>query len=597
MSDGQRAGQPVAVGVDFGRLASRRAILFADLVESVRHFNREEARTFARWHRYKTLVHERIAAAHAGRLVRTTGDGLLLDFSHAADATRAAFDLHRELLSFNVGEPADKVLSLRVGLHLAEVVADEHELWGHGVNVAQRLATLAQPGQTVASAAMRSMLGDGVQADIQDMGERIVKHLDEPIRAFLLGPPGAPRISHLPSTEDLRPVVAVVPFVAMPADAEHDALGHAMADDIIASLSRHPGLRVLSRTSTAAVRGQALTLPRLRELLGASFLLTGQFYVRGNRVRLAAEVAELREGQVLWAGSVRGDIDALFDGQDDLVPHIVSQVSQQVLAHELARVQALPMDSLASYSLLLGAEGLLNSLVPQQFVRARDALEHLSERHPRQAAPHAMLSAWHVFRVLQGWASDPDTEGRLALRCAQQAIEIDPDLPAALVADGVARVFAERDFAGARQRFERALQHDPGHASAWARLSETLSEAGDHEAALAAAWRAIGLSPLDPQRFVYESFAATAGWKMGSYGLAATHARESIRLHAMHAPPHRLLIASLWRDGQQEPAREAVRNYLRLLPHARVSANPSTGGSGVLKSPFAQALLEAGVPT
>ena len=586
-----------ARGWDFERLASRRAILFADLVESVRHFKREEARTFERWHRYGTLVRDRVAPAHAGRLVRTTGDGLLLDFAHAADATRAAFELHRELMAFNAGESADKVLSLRVGLHLAEVVADEHELWGHGVNVAQRLTTLAQPGQTVASAALRSMLGDGVQANIQDMGERIVKHLDEPIRAFLLDAPGVPRSAHLPSTEDLRPAVAVVPFVALPADPEHDALGHAMADDIIATLSRHPGLRVLSRNSTAVVRGQALELSRLRELLGATFLLSGQFYVRGGRVRLVAELCELREGQVLWAGSVGGEVSAVFEGQDELVPHLVSQVSQHVLAHELARVRSLPMDSLASYSLFLGANGLLNSLAAQDFSAAREVLDHLAERHPRQAAPQALLATWHFYKVVQGWTDNPQRECERSREHARRALDVDPTLPAALVADGVARVFTERDFTGAERAYREALRREPTCSAALARLSECQTQAGQHDEALQSATEAIAYSPLDPQRFVYESYAARAAFVMKRYSQSADLARASVRSQAMHPPPHRLLIAALWMDGKHDAARGAPGDFLRLMPGARATDGPNGNSLDPhTRSPFVQALINAGLP-
>lgn len=587
-------------GQDFALTTPRRrAIVFADLMESVRLYEQFETRTIDNWRRFAALARDSLAPAHAGRLVRVVGDGLLLEFDTAAAATAAAHALHQALASFNGPDAGEAAMWLRVGVHLADVVTEEHELWGNGVNLAARLAAIAQPGQTAASTEVRADLTDGVHAHIEDLGLRYMKHVSEPMRVWLLNTPGANVQRNgpvAPSSADLRPAIAVVPFMALPADAEHDALGHAMADDIIASLSRHPGLRVLSRVSTAAVRGVPLELPRLRELLGASFLLSGHFYVRGNRVRLAAELCELQGGQVLWAGGVGGDVDALFEGQDELVPHIVSQVSQQVMAHELARVRSLPMDSLASYSLLLGANGLLHSLVQQDFGRAREVLEHLAERHPREAAPPALMSAWHVFRILQGWAEDPAAEGDMAMRMAARAMDNNPEQPTALVADGVARIFTKRDFKGARQSFNKAVTCDPTYALAWARLSETESQAGEHETALASASRAIDLSPLDPQRFVYESFAATAAWKTGSYGVAARHARESIRLHAMHAPPHRLLIASLWFQAEHEQARTAVATYLRLMPGSRVSASPSTTGDAVMNSPFAQALLQAGLP-
>jgi adenylate cyclase len=581
----------------------RRAVLFADLVESVRLYEKFEARTIDQWRRFADLAREQIAPAHGGgRLVRTVGDGLLLEFETAGAASTAAFALHSALARFNgpdVGEQIEQgAMWLRIGLHLADVVADSHDLWGNGVNLAARLSTLAQPGQTIASAELRCALDDAVHADIEDLGLRYLKHITEPVRAFVLRPPGSTGAAtpRSPSTEDLRPAVAVVPFVALPADPEHDALGHAMADDIIASLSRHPGLRVLSRASTAAVRGANLELPRLRELLGASFLLTGQFYVRGKRVRLAAELCELRGGQVLWAGGVGGDVDAVFEGQDELVPHLVAQVSQQVLAHELARVRSLPMSSLASYSLLLGAQGLLNSLSPPDFASAREALGHLADRHPRQAAPHAMMATWYAYRVLQGWTESPAQDVQRSSESADAALQRDPTSTDALIARGLAHVFVRRDFSEAERDYRQALSHDPHCAAAWARLSECQSQAGELAEAVRSALHAIALSPLDPQRFLYESYAARAAFVRKDYPHAIELARASVRRNAMHSPAHRLLIASLWLDGQLELARRAAGDLVRLLPGARAGDGPSATSLARARTPFVQALLDAGVP-
>lgn len=571
--------------------ASRRAILFADLVESVRLYERFEASTIERWRAFSARVREQVAPAFGGRLVRTVGDGLLMDMGDAAAAVQTALALHAEIAHFNVGAPPEAHMLLRVGLHVADVVVDEQDLWGSGVNLAARLATLAQPAQTVASLAARAGLVDGVHAGIHDLGLRYMKHLAEPVRAFVLQQPGAHDARALHSTEDLRPALAVVPFVALPADATHDAIGYAMADDIIASLARHPGLRVQSRASTASVRGQALPLERLRELLGASFMLSGHFYTRGSRVRLSVELSELTQGRVLWADHLHGDVDALFEGQDDMVPHLVAQVSQQVLAHELARVRSLPMDSLASYSLLLGAGGLLHSMQDDQFGRARPILEHLIDRHPRQASPHAMMSGWHIVKMVQGWTADAQHDSEQALAHARQAMDRDPSLPEARVAMGMSMVFSRRDFQAAGEHYRAALEHSPNHAEAWARLSETLSEAGQHDEALDAATRAIACSPLDPQRYAFESFAARAAYVAGRYPRASQHAREAIRRHALHAPAHRLLVASLWQDDQPEAARRAAGDYLRLMPGARAAS-----GASRTQTPFVLALHSAGLP-
>lgn len=586
----------MANGWAFEQRATRRAILFADLVESVRLYQQQEARTIARWNRFAEEVRARIASLGLGRLVRVVGDGLLLDFAGASEATRTAFELHRSIAALNEPGDTEGTFALRVGLHVAEVVEGHDNIFGAGVNLAQRLCAMAQPGGTTCSAAFRAELGDGVQADIHDMGERVVKNLAEPVRAFALQPPGERPTVNLPSTEDLRPAVAVVPFVAMPADPENDALGHAMADDIIASLSRHPGLRVLSRAGMAALRDSVLPPSRLRELLGADFLLSGHFRVVGQRIRLHGELSELRHGVVLWAAAISGDAQALFEGSDELVPHIVSQVSQQVHAHELTRVRSLPMDTLSSYSLFLGASGLLDSLVARDFNAARTVIEHLAERHPRQAAPHALLAIWHTHRMLQGWSAAPQRDARAIGQHAEAALERDPALPAALVAHGIAAVFERRDFDSAERDYRQALRHDPSCAAAWARLSECESQAGDHEAAFASAMRALSLSPLDPQRYVYESYAARAAFVNQAYERAIELARASVRRHALHAPPHRLLIAALWLSGREAEARRAVHDMRRLLPEARADDGSRSSQHQPARTPFVQALLSAGLP-
>jgi adenylate cyclase len=299
---------------------------------------------------------------------------------------------------------------------------------------------------------------------------------------------------------------------------------------------------------------------------------------------------------VLWTGGVTGDVDALFEGQDELVPHLVAQVSQHVMAHELSRVRALPMDSLASYSLLLGAQGLLNSLIASEFQRSREALEHLAERHPRQGAPHTLLTQWHVFKVLQGWTEDSDADVNLAQRQAALAMEKDPLSSRTWVADGTAKVFAERDFDGAGRSFNEAIRLDPHCATAWARLSECQSEAGEHHQSLESSIRAIELSPLDPHRFVYECYAARSCFKMGEYLQAADWARASVRGNAMHAVPHRILVASLWFAGQEDSARAAAANLLRLLPSTRATDGLSAGSLKPTVTPFMRALHAAGVP-
>ena len=583
---------------------ARCAIGFADLVESVRLYAADEPVVIARWRRFAEQAHRDWVPAAGGRVVRTDGDGLLMEFPDAARAVAGAFALHAGMTTLNAGRPASEHMMLRVGLHVAEVSFDDHEAYGVGVNLAHRITGLAQPGQTLVSAAARDGLVDRMQATVEDLGDRYVKHIDEPVRTFRVTPTGPqdaggqkPATLLRPPT-DMRPTLAVVPFHAVSADADHLALGHAIADDVIAALSRHPGLQVVSRLSTAAFRDVSIDWSRLQPLLGATFVLSGRYYVQGGRVRLNLELSETSHGHVLWADTARAQVQALFDGEDELVPHVVREVARHIAAHELVRVRSLPMGSLQSYTLYLGAEGLMSSLVRQDFLRGREVLEHLVDRHPRQAAPQAMLAKWHVNHLVQAWSDDELADQRLGTEHAARALDIGPDHPQALAAAGLVQMNLKGDMDGARRLLERALQIDPQQASAWAWMSAIQGYSGEFASARNSAARALTLSPLDPERHVFEAYAAMADIAAAEYVSAVHHARQSLRLHALHSPSHRLLVGSLWLAGQEDEARSAAKRWLATFPKVNSGTRSARGlgAAATWRDHFADAVRNAGVP-
>jgi adenylate cyclase len=581
------------------------AVCFVDLVESVRLYASDESLAIVRWRSFAQRARQFWVPAAGGRVVRTDGDGLLIEFTDAVHAVAGAFALHAGLAELNAGQSGSEPLMLRVGVHVAEVVFDEHEAYGAGVNVAQRLTALAQPGQTLITAAARDGLVDGLHAVVEDLGDRYVKHIDAPLRTFRVMPAGSgspSTVCPIGSTQaatDILPTLAVVPFQGAQSSPELDTVGHAMADDIIAALSRHPGLRVVSRLSTAAFRDANVDWARLQSLLGANFVLSGRYYMAAGRVRLNLELAETATGHVLWADAARAQVQAIFDGSDELVPHVVRQVARQIAAHELARVRSLPMDSLQSYALYLGAEGLMSSLVRQDFMRGREVLEHLAERHPRRAAPYAMLAQWHVNHLVQVWSEDEAADQRLGIDHAARALDIDGEHPLALAAAGLVHLNLKGDLSGARQLLEKALQQDPQNPHAWAWLSAIQSYSMEAATALESAALALRLSPLDPQRYVFEAYAAMAHIAAANYEAAVEHARHSLRLHTLHSPSHRLFVGSLWMAGREDDARKAARQWLAVFPKANSGQRSAKGlGNGATwRDHFADAVRSAGVPS
>lgn len=582
---------------------ARCAVVFADLVGSVHWYQTNESGVIARWRMFAQQAREQWVLANDGRVVRTDGDGLLMEFPDARRAVAGAFALHAGLAQHNHSHSLGKPMLLRVGLHVDNVSFDDREAYGAGVNLAQRITTLAQPGQTLVSAAARDGLVDGVHAHLEDLGDRYAKEMEEPVRVVRVSPVGAQDGKVLAAPPQpisaLRPTLAVVPFQPGLADVEHQALGHALADDIIAALSRHPGLQMVSRLSTAAFRDKSLDWSQLRPLLGATFVLSGRYYVSGSRVRLTLELCESERGHVLWADSAWADVQALFEGSDELVPLVVRQVASHISARELVRVRSLPMDTLQSYTLYLGAEGLMCSLVRQDFMRCREVLEHLTERHPRQAVPHAMLAKWHVNNLVQVWSDDELSDQRQGMEHAARALDLDPDQPVALAAAGLVQMNLKGDMVGARGLLEKSLQIDHQQAAAWAWLSAIQAYSCEHSAAQASAAKALALSPLDPERHVFEAYAAMADTAAGQYQNAVAHARQSLRLHALHSPSHRLLVGGLWLAGQHDQARQAAQQWLQAFPgaHSGTRSASGLGASATWRDHFADAVRGAGVPS
>ncbi len=375
---------------------------------------------------------EDVLPADEGRLVKSTGDGLLLEFMRVQSAMTAAFAIQRASDIANLGLAADRRMLLRMGAQVGEVITDEHDVYGRGVNLAARLTTLAGPGEIVASAGVRDQLTAILDADVEDLGECFVKHMDEPVRAYRVGPPGPrpviePGAGALP---ELLPSIAVIPFSVRGTEPEHLMLGEMLADEIIAALSRTSELHVISRLSTTVFRGaQVLAAERQR---APERQLRPAWLPTAPSVRASRSMPNWpRRNPAGSSGRrlIKGHVAGIMSGVDPLIDRVVAETSAAVLARELQRAQSLALPTLESYTLLLGAIALMHRLSLQDFERARQMLQALIDRAPRQAVPYAWLAKWHVLRVQAGVDGGP--EGRSApgagLHAALRSMPILPD--------------------------------------------------------------------------------------------------------------------------------------------------------------------------
>jgi adenylate cyclase len=575
-----------------------RTVLVVDVAESVRLMEESEDTTISRWRSLVENISSNVLPPHRGRLVKSLGDGMLLDFARVDDAVKAAFDIQGACAHANEGIPSAQHILVRIGMQVSELVADERDVYGRGVNLAARLATVAGPSEIVVSASVREQLTPVLDADIEDLGECYLKHIKQPVRAYRLGPTGPrPIVEAATDSDALRPTLAVIPFSARGASAE-EVLGEVLADDIIANFSSTSELNVISRLSTSAFRGRDASLSEVSSHLNAGYVLSGAYRVSGDQIVVTAELAEAKSTKIAWAGEFKGRVKALLKGDGSIVDHIVAEAGAALMARELERAQTQALPNLESWTLLMGAISFMHRLSTRDFMRAHEFLEALAERAPRLAVPQAWLAKWHVLRVWQGWSSDPKEDAQRALERTKRALDRDPQYGLALVIDGLVHMNLFKRLDIAEQRFESALRVNPND-SLGCLLKGTLHAfRGEGREAVAGTQRALRLSPLDPTRYYYDALAAAAALSAGRYEKALELAQRSLRANRTHTSTVRALVVALWQLERFDEARKAALELLRLEPTLTVSQfverSPSTGfETGRI---WSTALRGAGVP-
>jgi adenylate cyclase len=576
-----------------------RTVLVVDVAESVRLMEESEEDTVSRWRSFVQGVTAGILPAHSGRLVKSLGDGMLIDFPQVQEAVKAAFEIQDACVRANQGMPLGRQMLLRMGIQVSELISDEHDVYGRGVNLAARLATLAGPSEIVVSADVRDQLTPVLDADIEDLGECYLKHIREPVRAYRLGSPGPrPVIEAGDTAPDLRPTIAVIPFSHRGTEAGHVILGEILADDIISALSHATDLNVISRLSTTVFRGRNATLDEISAHLRASYVLSGAYRTTRDHIVLAAELAEAQSGRVVCGVELKGKITSVLAGTSDLAERIVKQASAALIARELERAQTQPLPTLQIYTLLLSAITLMHRLSLQDFERARQMLDAVIERVPRQAVPRAWLAKWHVLRVQQGWTDDPDEDANRALQCTRRALDIDENCTLALAVDGCVHTNLLKRLDIGLLRYEHALHVNPNDSLAWLFKGTLHAFKGEGEPAVKATQRALKLSPLDPHRYFYDSLAATVECAAKRYDRAIEAAKRSLRLNRKHSSTLRALAVAQWSVGHQDEARATVAELMRLEPGYTISKFLERSPSSEYETgkEWSKALRSAGVP-
>ncbi|OCP38967.1 adenylate/guanylate cyclase domain-containing protein [Ensifer sp. LC163] len=588
--------EPIAVSA--GPQRKLAVILAADVAGYSRLMESDEEDTHERLQKLLGDVVRPAVEIHRGRIFKTAGDGLLVEFASAIEAVRCAVDVQRATAEWNKDVAEDRRLTFRIGINLGDILADQEDIFGDGVNIAARLEAMAEPGGVLISHSVHEHVDRKLPVRFVDQGECLLKNITRPIRVFRVGwestrghpasfggedsGPGA--VPTLPQVAS----IAVLPFATLSNDAEQDYFADGLAEDLITDLSKVDGLLVIARHSSFAYRDRLMDLRMIARELGVRYLIEGSVRRAAARVRINAQLIDASNASCLWAERLDRDLADIFSLQDEVVGKVIN-----ALSHALPSAKPLPrrrVIDLEAYDLFVRGRALATQSL-RETRAARPLLARAIEIDPGFAGAHAWLAMSHHFDAL--YYREPVDEHRVAAcTAASKAVEIDPENADAHIVLGYLRAY-EGEFEAGLAEFEQGLRLNPNHSAGWAHLADLRVFEGRAIEAVESAENSFRLNPYPPGD--HYSFLGWAQYAAGRYQDAV----ETLS-HPQAGGPgsKRNLAAALAQLERIADARKAGSEFLSEFPDfsARQWGRTQPFRNDADRQHFIDGYIKAGLP-
>jgi TolB-like protein/class 3 adenylate cyclase/tetratricopeptide (TPR) repeat protein len=550
------------------------AIMAGDIAGYSRLMSLDEEGTLRqlKTHR-KELVDPKIAE-HRGRIVKTTGDGILVEFVSVVDAVRCAVEIARGMSERNASVPPERRIEFRTGINVGDIISDGNDIYGDGVNVAARLEALADPGGIMVSRVVYEQVRDKLDFSFEDLGEQSVKNIPRPIgmhrvsirrTALAESPSGAVGKSEASD----RPSIAVLPFTNISGDPEQEYFADGISEDVITALSKLRWFFVIARNSSFAYKGKAVDVKRAARELGVRYVLEGSVRKGGNRVRITAQLIDASTGNHIWADRYDGELTDVFELQDEITRKVVAAIEPKLLEAEAARSQARSSEDLGAWDLVMQASSVFWRITKADVDSAIDLLRTATQRYPDYAPAQSMLAFALLFRAIPvGAFRSRDVQEALPL--AARAAEIDDNDPWAHLVLGWGALLMRRTET-AIEEYQRAININPNFAAAHGHLGMAFALADQSDKAFPHLEQAIKISPHDPQTFLFNANLAIAHYLAGHFTEAVAYGRKAVQQRASFTGGLRIYVASLAQAGQLEEAREALGQLKGFQPDISIA--------------------------
>jgi TolB-like protein len=577
------------------------AILAADVAGYSRLMGADEEGTLERLKALRRELLDPKIAEHHGRVVKTTGDGLLVEFPSVVDAVRGAVEVQRAMPERNTDVAADSRIELRIGINLGDVIVEGDDIYGDGVNIAARIEALADAGGVLVSNTVHDHVRDRLPFVFEDLGEQQVKNIARPVRVYRVQV-GDNAGTEPPLALPDKPSLAVLPFQNLSSDAEQDYFVDGVVEEITTAISRLPWLFVIARNSSFTYKGRAVDVKQVARELGVRYVFEGSVRKAGNRVRITGQLIDATTGAHLWGDRFDGALDDIFELQDQVASSVVGAIEPRLRQSEIERAARTPTESLAAYDLYLRALAESHKFTGEGMRQAVALLQRTLAIDPAYAPAAALIGWCRHFQRDHGLGGPiSDAEVAESVRLARHAIAAGKDDPDALwMAAFTLTVFAG-EHATAASVIDRALVLNPNSAHGWMASGFVSSFRGQPGPAIEALQRAMRLSPLDPQGPGFKSTLAFAYSIAGQYEEAVEWADRALHEQPRFDPAMAVKVVSCAHLGRIDEAREWLRRRLELLPELTIAEWRARGGAVKFASPeilafFEDGLRKAGLP-
>ena len=560
----------------------------------------DEEGTLARLKAIRKAIADPAIASHRGRIVKTTGDGMLVEFASAVDAVRCAVEVQRSMAEQNAALPEDQRIEFRVGIHVGDIIFDDNDIFGDGVNIAARLEGIAEAGGVCMSDDAYRQIRGKVEIACDDLGPQTLKNIAEPMRAWRvrLGGQGVKAPSGSPAGQAPdKPSIAVLPFQNMSGDPEQEYFADGLTEDIITELAHTSSMSVIARNSAFVYKGKAVDVKQVGRDLGTRYVLEGSVRRINQRVRVTAQLVETATGRHLWAEKYDRDLADIFEIQDEITRSVVGSTQCQVVFSEGALAERSERPDFRTWDLAKRGWKEIYGLTLESLAAAREIAGELTRIDPSFAKGHQLLAAATYHLALMGFSSKPREMLEAALQSIQKAIRLDDaDEYSHWILGGIlGQGLGHHDKAIVAYR--RALELNPNFLVAYGSLGTVLALAGRAEESIRNSQICIRLNPREPGNFFRFSGLALAYFVAQDYAKVREWSEKAVQRKRDWWQGHALLAVSCALLDEQDEARAAVDDWLLAIPSATMSNLPPLPFRNATNTErFRDGLRKAGLP-